>query len=171
MCFSCSCVHVCVCVTASWYSSWEKIRWKTALSVSLYLPVISPVVRPEEQSLNNRESVCCRGMLYLSSPEDCGKDKDLHVSACLSPLLCGYGDWWGRGGGGGVGVDPASTIRNTTQSGESCAKHALGPAVTLFNTRVKYVPFAFSAFAYCNTECGRVLRGAARFCGLNTHTL
>lgn len=79
-------------------------------------------------------------MLYLSSPEDCGKDKDLHVSAC--PFRCSVAMETG-GVGVGIGGDPASTIRNTTQSGESCAKHALRPAVTLFNTRVKYASLHF----------------------------
>lgn len=47
--------------------------------------------------------------------------------------------------GAGVVVEGGklAPLRNTTQSGEKCAKHALRPAVTLFNTLGEICAFAF----------------------------
>ena len=74
-------------------------------------------------------------MLCLSCSEDggCGTDKDLQVSACLTRRSAALQ-------AGGV---PASIIKNTTQNGEKCAKKALGPAVTLYNTRGEICTSAF----------------------------
>lgn len=77
-------------------------------------------------------------MLYLSCSEDGGIDKDL---ACLClPLRCSAASE-------AEGVS-ASTIKNTTQSGE---KHTLRPAVTLFATWSEIYAFAFLPFPIVTT--------------------
>lgn len=101
-------------------------------------------IQPQGAQLNNGESVCAGGMLDSSSPEDadCGTDKGQHVLACFSLL------GWGEGGGAAVGgASPyLAPLRNTTQSGEECANHTLGPTVTLFSMLCEICAFALSAF-------------------------
>lgn len=57
---------------------------------------------------------------------------------------------WAGGKWVGAAVDGGSPyqtpLRNTTQSGEECANHTLGPTVTLFNMLGEICAFALFAF-------------------------